>query len=155
MEAGAANENPFPPGYTRPASQQRMPLNHTALLYITLYPSAPPPFSFPQYRQSGTAAELLFFFLLSPAHVQDRVKISTVRGNWTAEAWFKNHRGNILCSQWWHQHMCTKPTRLHAWAFEWVEEEIESENVWGGKKRRKERLYGFHVSMAVIFSVMR
>lgn len=25
---------------------------------------------------------------------------------------------------------CTKPTRLHAWAFfEWVEEEIESENV--------------------------
>lgn len=81
-------------------------------------------------------------------------KISTVRENCTPEASFKDHRGNISCSQWWHQHMCTKPTRLHAWAFEWVEEEIESEDVWGGK-REKERLYGFHVSVAVIFSVMR
>lgn len=45
-------------------------------------------------------------------------------------------RGIISCSRWWHQHMCTKPIRLHAWAFEWVEKEIESENVWREKERR-------------------
>lgn len=50
-----------------------------------------------------------------------------------------------------HVYETNKITRL---GFEWVEEEIESENVWG-VKREKERLYGFYVSVAVIFSVMR
>lgn len=69
-------------------------------------------------------------------------KIESKYTQWEKAAILKPCLRNIgeifLCSQPWHQHMCTKPTRLYAWAFVWVEEEIESENVWEGKERRRD-----------------
>lgn len=118
-----------------------MPLTHTALLCIILYPS---------HCLNQHCCWIILW--LSHARVQDWVKISTVREKCAPEASFKNHRGIILCSQWWHQHMCTKPTRLHAWAFEWVEEEIESENVWRGKKREGETIWLSCICGSYIFS---
>lgn len=99
-------------GIARPASQQR----HIwiATHYYTF--SIPPPFF---SIATGTAAPLLNYFIFKSCPCAGWNKINTSGGRHklhiSSLVWVP--WGDILCSQWWHQHMCTKPTRLHAWAF--------------------------------------
>ena len=87
---------------------------------------------------------------------RDWVKISTVRENCTPEASFKNHRGNILHSHYIHNddiNTCVRNQQDYTLGLSsgW-RKRLRVRMCEGGKK---ERLYGFHVSVAVIFAVMR
>lgn len=83
-------------------------------------------------------------------------KISTVRGNWnelkprlrTIGEIFYVHNDDI--------NTCVRNQQDYTLGLSsgW-RKRLRVRMCEGGKKRRKERLYGFHVSVAVIFSVMR
>lgn len=95
--------------------------------------SVPLPFFF-SYYYWHSSIELFYLLVL-----QDGVKINTSRGE--RKPHVSSHRGDIFCSQWWHQHVykTNEITRLSF--FEWVEEGFRV-RMW---RKVKERLYGFHV----------
>lgn len=141
-------------GITRPASPQRMSLNHCALLYISLYLSS---FFFFFFLVLLPAEQHCCWIILSlsPARVWDWVKTHTVRR--------KLHSWSLVQEPWGKYSMFTMMTSTHVYETNKITR-LGFSSGWRkrlrvrmceGEKREKERLYGFHVSVAVIFSVMR
>lgn len=134
-------------GIAKPASQQR----HIwiATHYYTF--SIPPPFL---SIATGTAAPLLNYFIFKSCPCAGWNKINTSGGatNCTSQASFECH-GVIFYVHNDDINTCVRNQRDYTLElFEWVEEGFRV-RMWEWRKV-KERLYGFHVSVPVIFPVM-
>lgn len=132
-----------------------MSLNHRALLYISLYLSSFFLFFFFSITTSRAALLLNYFIIKSRScvglgqntHSKMKTALLKPRSRTMGEIFYV-HNDDI--------NTCVRNQQDYTLGlFEWVEEEIESENVWGGKKREGETIWLSRICGSYIFSNAR